>query len=86
MFCQVLQIRRLCSYAGFADMHVLQIQRFRLSRVPVFVPASASAVTRDAGCEGVRRCPAVGVFNSTKEANRIKAGENSRKLKTRFVS
>ena len=55
IFCQVLQIRRLCRYAGFADMHVLQIRRFCLSRVPAFVPASASAVIADADCIGVRR-------------------------------
>ena len=65
IFCQVLQIRRLCRYAGFADMHVLQIRRFCLSRVPAFVPASASAVIADADCIGVRRWPAVGVFNMT---------------------
>ena len=52
---QVLQIRRFCRYAGLAVMHVLQIRRFWLSRVPAFVPASASAVTADADRKGVRR-------------------------------
>ena len=55
VFCQVLQVRRFCRYTGFADMHVLQIRRFCLSRVPAFVPASASAVIADADCIGVRR-------------------------------
>ena len=53
--CQVLHVRRFCRYAGFADMHVLQIRRFWLSRVPAFVPASVSAVIADADCKGVRR-------------------------------
>ena len=63
IFCQVLHIRRLCRYAGFADMHVLQIRRFCRSRVPALVPASASAAIADANCIGVRRWPAAGVFN-----------------------
>ena len=55
ILCKVLQIRGLCRSAGFADMHVLQIRRFGLSRAPAFVPASASAAIADANCIGVRR-------------------------------
>ena len=51
--CSKISVR-FCRYAGYADVHVLQIRRFSLSRVPAFVPASASAAIADANCIGVR--------------------------------
>ena len=66
-------------------MHVLHRRRFWLSRVPAFVPASASAIIADADCIGGRRWPAVGVFNYSGVYMKTKPQHPSRAPATRML-